>query len=733
MARYKNSGIILIILFLCTSCSGPVGFSNSGRQEKVTLIVGAFSDEVKPIQAELENKHEGRIEGISFAEGKLRGRQVVVTWTGMGKVNAAATTSLLIEHFRPSEVIVCGIAGGIGPDINVGDVVIAEKSVQHDHGFWLDTGIENYGTDNRITGVKNPVFFEADKKLLDLAMRAGNQAALQGIAAGTRAKVKKGVIASGDTFIMSPQKKIDLQKRLGADAVEMEGAAIAQICYQQGVPLLIIRGISDAADEKADKDVDTFQNVAIKNAVKVTCKMMELMPAGSIDLRQGVLKVSQNNRFLVYKDGSPFFYLGDTAWELFHRLNREEAEKYLENRRQKGFTVIQAVALAELDGLRVPNAYGYRPLMKTDGRFDSCKPDIREGPDNDYWDHVDWIIDKAAEKGLYIGLLPTWGDKIDKKWGVGPVIFDVNNARIYGQWIGNRYKDKVNIIWILGGDRSGGGKNKSVWDALAEGIKSVDSHHLMTFHPIGGSSSSEWFQTSDWLNFNMLQSGHGGRDIPNYLMIRKDYGRKPIKPCFDGEPRYEDMPVGFHSDGKAGWFDDFDVRQAVYWSVFAGGHGVTYGCNNIWQMYAPGRSPVLGARRNWYDSLDMPGAFDMINLRRLMESRPMLARVPDPSLIAEGQTSGPDHIETTRGDDYIFIYTPYGKPFKITMGKISGKGVTAWWYNPRNGGVERIGDFDNSGTREFAPSGNTGRGNDWVLVLDDSAKKYSPPGTYISH
>src|SRR5688500_10157743 len=101
------------------------------------------------------------------------------------------------------------------------------------------------------------------------------------------------------------------------------------------------------------------------------------------------LKVSDNKRFLVREDGSPFFYLGDTAWELFHRLNREEADRYLDDRARKGFTVIQAVALAELDGLNDPNAYGHKPLINND----PAKPDVK---DEDYWDHVDYVVNKAG-------------------------------------------------------------------------------------------------------------------------------------------------------------------------------------------------------------------------------------------------------------------------------------------------------------------------------------------------
>jgi adenosylhomocysteine nucleosidase len=281
MFRDRVAGTVLLsILLLCASCSGPTGVCGSGKQENVTLILGAFSDEVKPIQAELENKREGKIEGIVFTEGKLRGKRAAVTWTGIGKVNAAMTTTPLIEHFRPSEVIVCGIAGAVNPQLGVGDVVIAEKSAQHDLGFWSDAGIESRGFDNRLTGEQNPVFFAADERLLGVALRAGDQTVLKSVATdgkGTQAKVKRGVVVTGDTFIMSPQKRIDLQKRLGADAVEMEGAAIAQVCYQRGIPHLVIRGISDTADEKADKDVNAFQNIALENAAKVACKMVELM------------------------------------------------------------------------------------------------------------------------------------------------------------------------------------------------------------------------------------------------------------------------------------------------------------------------------------------------------------------------------------------------------------------------------------------------------------------------
>lgn len=438
----------------------------------------------------------------------------------------------------------------------------------------------------------------------------------------------------------------------------------------------------------------------------------------SVSFTHGKLKVSDNRRFIIFDDGTPFFYLGDTGWELFHRLSKDETEKYLENRRSKGFTVIQAVALAELDGLNTPNAEGNRPLIDNDPLK----------PDEAYFEHVDWVIRKAQEKGIFIGLLPTWGDKVDKKWGVGPVIFNPENAFTYGQWIGNRYKNFPNIIWINGGDREGGGNNKAVWEAIGNGIKSVDSNHLMTYHPGGERSSSDWFHNSKWIDFNMAQTGHGQRSYAIYKKVLvRDYEMEPIKPCFDGEPRYEDHPVAWNPE-VLGWFNDADVRQAMYWDLFSGGFGHTYGCHPVWQMMAPGRSPVGLARHNWYDVLDLPGASELIHARRLIESRPFLSRVPDQTLIAPHYFSETEYVVGSRGKGYAFIYFPAGGTAEIIPDQLGAETINAWWFDPRKGEAKLIEKLPGKGAHRFsAPSG--GRGNDWILVLDDASMNFNVPGS----
>ncbi|HRN54910.1 MAG TPA: DUF4038 domain-containing protein, partial [Agriterribacter sp.] len=265
--------------------------------------------------------------------------------------------------------------------------------------------------------------------------------------------------------------------------------------------------------------------------------------------------VSDNKHFIM-RDGSPFFWLGDTGWELFHRLNREQADQYLTRRSEQGFTVIQAVALAEFDGLHTPNPYGDLPLLN----------DNPATPNEKYFQHVDYIIDKAAALNLVIGLLPTWGDKVWKSgWGKGPEVFTIQNAKQYGKWLAERYKNKKNIIWILGGDRNPQHETHiNIWRSMAAGIiEGCIEKPMITFHPQPNEKgSAEWFHTDDWLSFNMFQNGHC-RNMPVYDKIQAVYNLHPVKPVMDGEPLYEDHPVCFNAR-DLGTSNAYDIRIYAY-------------------------------------------------------------------------------------------------------------------------------------------------------------------------
>lgn len=421
----------------------------------------------------------------------------------------------------------------------------------------------------------------------------------------------------------------------------------------------------------------------------------------SVDFSHGDLQVAPNGRYLQHTDGTPFFYLGDTAWELLQRLNEQEVVRYMEDRRSKGFTVVQTVILAELEG--------------ADGVNRALQNGSPLTPSPDYFAWVDRVLAIAAEKGLYVGLLPTWGDKVDRQWGSGPEIFDENNAREYGRWLGRRYADTPNVIWIIGGDRSGGGKNLAVWKAMAEGIGEFDSRHLMTYHPQGEHSSSFWFHEEPWLDFNMFQSGHAQSDYAIYKrLLWPDRERLPVKPVMDGEPRYENIPVDFKAEN--GRFDDADVRATLYQSMFGGACGYTYGCNEVWQMYAPGREPMIAAQRPWWECLDLPGAGDMIHFRRLIATVGLFGGAPLPdAIVAPEQTDG-DYAVAYGGDDYALYYMPHGHRVTIALpGWARGATVRLEWFDPRNGETFFYKQTDGRDLTVVTPP-TQGKGNDWVLI-----------------
>jgi adenosylhomocysteine nucleosidase len=245
-----------------------------------TAIIGALDAEVQLIQRRVKDSATQTFLGVKFTTGILDGRPVVVAKTGIGKVNAAATTALLLDHFRPSEVIFTGIAGAVDPALSPGDVVIATKTAHHDLGVVTTDGFSPKAIRNPTSGKQNPVFLLCDAALVRLSQEAAANVVLDAVPpteGRRRPKVVAGVIVSGDVFVASAQKRSELRERFSADAVEMDGAAVAQVCYQQGVPFVILRGLSDKADQHAEADVERACQTAAKNAAELACRLVTLL------------------------------------------------------------------------------------------------------------------------------------------------------------------------------------------------------------------------------------------------------------------------------------------------------------------------------------------------------------------------------------------------------------------------------------------------------------------------
>jgi len=447
---------------------------------------------------------------------------------------------------------------------------------------------------------------------------------------------------------------------------------------------------------------------------------------GQNNLQHGILKVSINGHYLEFEDGTPFFWLGDTGWELFHRLKLDEINLYLENRQKKGFNVIQVAVLAEMDGLIKPNQYGDVPLQSLDPTT----------PNEKYFQLVDTVVKMAASKGLYMGLLPTWGDKVSKFWGKGPVVFNPTNAYSYGLWIGKRYKNSSNLIWILGGDRPPMKDScdwRPVWRAMAKGIlDGTENIALITYHPSDGDlSTSQYIHNESWLNMNMIQSGHNnGHDVPIWNLILRDWNLLPHKPTLDSEPNYEDHPVNLWPtwNPENGYYRDYDVRKQTYRSVFSGACGVTYGNHSVWQFWSKREEKINYADRYWTEALDRPGAFQVGYLKILIESRPQLDRIPDQSIIVKGQGEKGEHICAFRDSigSYLMSYIPIGKTITINCSSVKSKIIDAWWFNPRTAEIIEIGSIRNKGLIDFSTP-SLGLENDWVLVIDNPHFRYSKP------
>jgi hypothetical protein len=455
------------------------------------------------------------------------------------------------------------------------------------------------------------------------------------------------------------------------------------------------------------------------------------------------LRASENGRFFVKEGGSPFLYLADTAWGLYH-FSREDADLYLKDRAAKRFTVIQTI-VAHWGGLEVPNAYGQ--TVFTGG-------DVAR-PNNAYFEQVDYVVDKAASLGLYVAMVPIWSKEYVTR---EKSVLTKTSAFSYGKFLGLRYRDKP-VIWILGGDWFADGV-EDIWRAMAAGIAEGDGgNHLKTYHPKSPRSSSQWFHQDAWLDFNMIQSGHSVLNR-GYELVAADWSLTPVKPVVEGESGYENIADSFGTGGYENIpgglvpqkrIDANDVRRFAYCALFAGAAGYAYGCNEIFGIRGSrgtgGRARTGEAAMPWKEALQRPGALQMGHLRTLIESRPMLNRIPDQWLVLNDPLGTAERIEACRASDgsYAFIYTATGQKLVIRVvdriyDKLSGKAVRAWWFDPRNGTSRRIGEFSKTPTAKETPWSGTflsftppssGPGNDWVLVLDDAARNFPAPGKEI--
>lgn len=453
----------------------------------------------------------------------------------------------------------------------------------------------------------------------------------------------------------------------------------------------------------------------MKNVFHILCIFMPLVVQAIPQLYESNshwnLTVSNDGRYLEHDDGSPFLYMADTGWEMLGRLTLKEADEYMSNRVAKGFNVIQTVLLTELEGIA-----------------DSIPAGMVRVPDGDvchmnpaYLDHVDTILTHAEYLGLYIAILPTWGDKVDRQWGNGPQLFDEKTAAEYGRILGHRWASRPNIIWIIGGDRSGDGKNKAIWNAMAKAIKAEDPNHLMTYHPHGEHSSSMWFHNEEWLDFNMIQSGHCQSDYDIYRrLLLSDMTLQPRKPVLDGEPRYEAITRCFNPEN--GRFSAIDVRHTLYQSMLSGACGYTYGNNNIWQMYTPDRIPMCDADTCWRDALDADGASQLRHFINLWHEIPFNEGMPITGIAKSLDGYSDDESVAFAVSGTILCYFPGGHRWQVSLPDGFSAPATFTWMNTRTGERSRPQQFTRAVNVLTLPDNA-----DWLLIIRDNRNNTIQP------
>jgi len=433
-----------------------------------------------------------------------------------------------------------------------------------------------------------------------------------------------------------------------------------------------------------------------------------------------LLRVTANGRFFETENGIPFFWLGDTGWLLFSKTSRTEAIHYLDTRQQQGFNVIQAMLLHDV---RIKNVYGDAALENSDVSKPIVTPDndTADAVAYDYWDHVEFIVKAAAARGIYMALVPVWGSNVkDGK-------ISTEQAAQYAIFLANRFKPYNNVIWLNGGDIKGS-DGKEVWNTIGFTLKQTYARQLMTFHPRGRSSSSEWFQHQSWLDFNMFQSGHkdyaqdtSSKDTyhygeDNWRHVMADRSRFPVKPVVDGEPSYENIPHGLH-DSLAPRWTAADLRRYAYWCIFSGGAGFTYGENAVMQFHRNGDTDgSFGVQHTWKETIHATGASQMVHLKKLMTGYAFTTGVPAQEIIANNTGTRYHYLLALKGNRYAMVYTYTGKTITIHMNRLL-RVTKAAWFQPATGKTIAIPSFSKKGMATFDPPGEEANGNDWVLIL----------------
>lgn len=410
------------------------------------------------------------------------------------------------------------------------------------------------------------------------------------------------------------------------------------------------------------------------------------------------IALKPGKRFLVDAKGKPFLLHGDTAWSLFVQITREEVDLYLDDRRARGFNTILASLLEHHYSSHPPaNAYGDEPFLE---------PGNYATPNEAYFSHADWVLRRAEEKGFLVLLTPSYLGYGGGEEGWYGAMVENGPARLrqYGQYLGQRYRDFTNILWVHGGDYDP--PQKELVRAVAEGIRRFDRRALHTVHGAPETAVEDFWQGEPWLQVNNVYT-YG----PVHAPALAAFVRPQAKPFFLIESAYENE----HSATEQ------RLRTQAYQAVLCGAAGQIFGNNPIWHF---GSGGIYSAPVTWQEALDSRGAHSMTYLRRLLIGLRWWKLRPDQNnrLLTEGHGDDAERAVAARSVDRSFalVYLPSSRECTVNLRRLAGRRVRARWYDPSTGRFPLGGSpLQKNGPQRFLPPGANDAGfDDWVLLLE---------------
>ncbi|WKN46116.1 apiosidase-like domain-containing protein [Tunicatimonas pelagia] len=412
------------------------------------------------------------------------------------------------------------------------------------------------------------------------------------------------------------------------------------------------------------------------------------------------LSISENQRYLVNAEETPFLYQADTPWFLFFKLTMPEVKEYMLARKAQGFNTLQIMLTGGKD---LENIYGELPF---DNNYDLAQPNEK------FFQRVDSIVVEAQQQNLLLAIVPLWSgccreDYAGQDSEGNPLPLNrngVEKARAYGEWVGNRYGNYDHIMWVLGGDNDPFNALEEI-EAMAEGLHQTSNNQLFTYHASSTHSSTDVFPDADWLDVSMVYTYFRGfnkawnKIQPDvYEVCYDEYQKTPALPFFLGESTYE----GEHDN----WGSALQARKQAYWAVLSGATGHAYGSPN-WHL-----------RDDWREVLQFPGAESLKHLPPLMQSFGWPHLQPDwlgTFIIREdGGYATNDYAVTAFSTDssQAITYVPSGRELQVDLSILSSEAIELSWFNPRSGETTII----ETSSLPAKPTIATPDQQDWILL-----------------